>query len=133
MTQSVDGVAGKDVATLIGQLGTEMSELVAKQMALAQVELREELAKGAKAGISLSAAAVVGLVGFVFLSSAAAWGLSEVMAEGLAFLVVAGIHLATAAVLAVVGRRRLATVDPVPHQTIETLKEDAQWVKSRKS
>jgi uncharacterized membrane protein YqjE len=134
MTQPVDrGGTGNDVTTLIGQLGTEMSELVTKQMALARLELRDELAKGAKAGVSLSAAAVIGLVGFVFLSSAAAWGLTEVMAEGLAFLIVAGVQLAVAGALAVVGRRRLETVDPVPHQTIETLKEDAQWLKNHKS
>jgi hypothetical protein len=32
--------------------------------------------------------------------------------------------------LFLVGRRQAAEVDPVPHQTVETLKEDAQWAKN---
>lgn len=127
---------GGDVAALVGKLGHEMSTLVSKEMELARTELRSELSKGAKAGVSLSGAAIMGLVGLVFLSSAAAWGLAEVMAEGFAFLIVGATHVAFAAVLAVlavIGRRRLADVDPVPRQTIETVKEDAEWAKNVKN
>ncbi len=124
---------GESIGELVSQLGHQVGELVGKEMQLARVELREELDKGVKATASLSAAAVVGLVALVFLSSAAAWGLAEVMAPGWAFLIVGGVQVAVAGVLVLTGRRQVAAIDPVPHATVETLKEDAQWAKSQKS
>ncbi len=124
---------GEPVGELFAQLGQQVGELVGKEMQLARSELREELRKGVKATASLSGAAVVGLVAVVFLSSAAAWGLAEVMAPGWAFLIVGAVQVAVAAVLLLTGRRQVAEVDPVPHQTVETLKEDAQWAKNQKS
>lgn len=133
MSDDTSETGDKSVPALVGQLGTQVSQLVAKEMALGRAELREELSKGVKATASLSAAALAALFGSLFLSSAAAWGLSEVMAPGLAFLIVGGAYMLVAGVLALVGRRKLATVDPVPHETLESLKEDAQWATTRKS
>ncbi|HEV2766559.1 MAG TPA: phage holin family protein [Acidimicrobiales bacterium] len=134
MTNGSRSTSGEEpVGELFAQLGHQVGELVGKEMQLARSELREELRKGVKATASLSAAAIVGLVAVVFLSSAAAWGLAEVMAPGLAFLIVGAVQVAVAAVLFLTGRRQAAEVDPVPHQTVETLKEDARWAKSQKS
>ena len=36
-------------------------------------------------------------------------------------------------VLYTLGRKRMKDVDPVPRQTVETLKEDAQWVRDQRS
>lgn len=121
------------VGELLSQLGHQMGELVGKEMQLARAELRDELTKGVKATASLSGAAVVGLVALVFLSSAAAWGLAEVMAPGWAFLIVGAAQLAVAGGLALIGRRQVAAIDPVPHQTLESLKEDARWAKNQTS
>ena len=121
------------VGELLSQLGHQMGELVGKEMQLARAELRDELTKGVKATASLSGAAVVGLVALVFLSSAAAWGLAEVIAPGWAFLIVGAAQLAVAGGLALIGRRQVAAIDPVPHQTLESLKEDARWAKNQTS
>ena len=128
---SVSG--GEPVGELLSQLGHQMGELVAKEMQLARAELRDELAKGVKATASLSGAAVVGLVALVFVSSAEAWGVAEIIAPGWAFLIVGVVQLATAGGLLLTGRRQAAAIDPVPHQTLETLKEDARWVKNQTS
>jgi hypothetical protein len=37
---------------------------------------------------------------------------------------------AIGAVLVLMGRNRLRDVRPVPNETVETLKEDAQWAKA---
>lgn len=121
------------VGELLSQLGRQMGELVGKEMQLARAELRDELAKGVKATASLSGAAVVGLVALVFLSSAAAWGLAEIVAPGWAFLIVGAVQLAVAGGLALTGRHQAAAIDPVPHQTLESLKEDARWAKNQTS
>jgi len=49
-----------------------------------------------------------------------------------AALIVAVVWGVVAAVLARSGRNELREVNPKPEQTVETLKEDAQWLKTRK-
>jgi hypothetical protein len=53
------------------------------------------------------------------------------MPLGWAALIVAGVWAVLAAVLAVVGRGKLKAFSPKPERTIETVKEDVQWVKTR--
>ena len=52
------------------------------------------------------------------------------MDPGWAALLVAVVWAVAGAVLYVTGRQRLRAVSPVPRQTVETLKEDAQWLKN---
>jgi hypothetical protein len=77
-------------------------------------------------------AGLLGYLGLTLLAFAAAWGLSEVVPEGVAFLIVAVVVLAVAAVLALIAKKRMAEVEG-PRQTIETLQEDVQWAKQQKS
>jgi len=54
------------------------------------------------------------------------------MPTWLAALIVAVVYGAIAAVLAVRGRAKVRqAVPPVPEQTIETVKEDVQWVRTQ--
>ena len=127
--------AGGDPRTLselLSELTTELSTLVRQELQLAKVEVRGEAATAAKGSAALVVAAVGGLLALVFGTSAAAWGLAELMAAGWAFLIVTGVWLLVASVAAVVGVRKLRQVGP-PTQTVQSLKEDVQWVKTRKS
>jgi hypothetical protein len=55
------------------------------------------------------------------------------MATWLAALIVAVVYGAIAGLLALRGRDKVQeATPPVPDQTIETLKEDAEWAKNRK-
>jgi hypothetical protein len=56
--------------------------------------------------------------------------LSNVMDPGWAALIVAVLWGIAGAVLYSIGRKRLKTVDPTPRRTVDTLKEDAQWLKN---
>jgi uncharacterized membrane protein len=78
------------------------------------------------------AAGLLGYLALTLLCFAAAWGLSEIVPEGVAFLIVAVIVGIVAAVLALQGKKRMADVEG-PKQTIETLQEDVQWAKQQKS
>jgi hypothetical protein len=40
---------------------------------------------------------------------------------------------AVAGVLASIGKKRLAAVNPTPEETVQTLKEDAQWLNEQRS
>ena len=91
----------------------------------------EELQRAADAGKRIGIAAGAGILAVLLLSFAAAWGLAELMAAGLAFLIVGAVYAVIAAVFAVQARDRIKAVHPVPEQTIETLKEDVQWARTR--
>ena len=68
----------------------------------------------------------------LLLPFAAAWGLAEVVPEGVAFLIVGVVWAAVAAALLVTGRQRLAEAR-IPEQTVQEVKEDAQWVRQQTS
>ncbi len=100
-----------------------------KEIELAKVETKEQIDRGVKGVAAFAVAGVVGLLAAILLSFAAAWGLAEVMPTGLAFLIVAVVFGAVAGVLALQGKKKLATFSPVPERTVETVKEDVQAAK----
>jgi hypothetical protein len=118
---------------LFSKLTADLSKLVRDEVELAKVEINDTVEKARTAGISIGAAGLLGLMAFVLLSFAAAWGLSEVVPEGVAFLIVGGAYGLVALALLAVGRQRLKSMKPVPEQTVETLKEDVAWAKQQMS
>lgn len=125
--------ADKSLGQLFGELTQNMGELFRKEVELAKVETKEEVTKAGKAGGMLGAAGVVGYLALILLSFALAWLLDEVMPTPLAFFIVGLVWAIVAGVLYVEGRKRLKQVQPVPQQTVETLKEDVEWAKTQRS
>jgi len=117
---------------LLGRLSNDFGELVSTQVELAKVEIKEEVSKAAKGAGMLGGSAVAGLFTLMMLSFAAAWGLAEAIPEGFAFLIIGAVWGIGAAVLALMGRERLAQTEAAP-ETRETIKEDVQWAKQLKS
>ena len=125
-----DRVAETSIGEMIGNISNDLSTLFRQEVELAKVEVKEEAAKAGKAAGMLGAAGYAGHLTVVLLSFALVFGLSNVMDAGWAALIVAAIWGIVAAVLFVNGRKKMKTVDPVPHRTVDTLKEDAQWLKN---
>jgi uncharacterized membrane protein YqjE len=119
----------RSLSELLSDVTSEIATLFRKEVELARVETSEQVSRAAKAGAMLGAAAVVGFLTLILLAFAAAWGLSEVVPEGVAFLIVGVLFGIVAAVLASVGKKRIASVSPVPDQTVQTLKADVQVAK----
>jgi hypothetical protein len=117
---------------LVSQLTGDFGTLTRQELALAKAELRGEAKQAGKGAGMLGGAAFAGWMLALFASLTAMWALSEVMHLAWAALIVAAIWAIAAAVLAASGRKALRDVNPKPEQTVETLKEDAQWLKTRK-
>ena len=123
----------KAIGELLGELASEANALFSAQLELAKVELRDEAKKAGKVGGMFSGAAVAGFFTLMLLSFALAWGLTEIVPEGVAFLIVGVLWGIAAAILALIGRQRLEEMkQPLP-ETQETLKEDAEWLRQQKS
>lgn len=119
----------RSLGELFSQLGDDLSGLVTAQMDLARAELKQEAKDAGQAAGLLGAGSVVGYLALTLLCFAAAWGLSEVVPEGVAFLIVAAIVGIAAAVLVLLGRQRIEAAKDVAPHTVETLKEDAEWTR----
>jgi hypothetical protein len=118
------------IGQLISDISDDLSRLFRQEVELAKAEVKQEAAKAGKAAGMLGGAGFAGYLTVLLLSFALVFALGNVMDYGWAFLIVAILWGAAAAVLYTTGRKRLRTVDPVPRQTVETIKEDAQWLKN---
>lgn len=119
----------RPLSELLSEMSTELTTLFRKEVELVKVETKDTVSQAAKAGALLGAVAVGGLFALLLLAMAAAFGLAEVMATGLAFLVVGLLFLVVAGVAFALARKKLAEVKP-PEQTIATIKEDVEVAKS---
>jgi Putative Actinobacterial Holin-X, holin superfamily III len=122
--------AETSVGELIGNISDDLSRLFRQEVELAKAELKQEATKAGKAAGMLGGAGFAGYLAVVLLSFALVFGLGNVMDLGWAALIVAVIWGVIGAVLYANGRKKLKTVDPVPHRTVDTIKEDAQWMKN---
>jgi len=121
------------VGELVSQLTTDLGELTRQELALAKAELQVEAKKAGKGAGMLGGAAFAGWMVALFVSLTVMWALDEAMDLIWAALVVAAVWAVAAAVLAMTGRKELREVNPKPDRTVESLKEDAKWLKTRKS
>jgi hypothetical protein len=126
---------GRDEPTL-GQLvasaSRDLSLLVRSEIELAKTEVRTDVRNAAKGGGMFGAAAFLGLLAVILLSIAAAYGLTALgLHPGFAFLIVAGVYLLVAAILAFIGVRAVKKVGP-PERTIRTAKESVAAITTRR-
>ena len=111
------------------QLATQdLSLLVSQEIALAKAEIKREVSAAGKGAGLFGGAGFTGLLALVFLSIALAFAIGKPTTLGVGFLVVGLLYLLAAVVLALTGKKKLSQVGP-PAKTIETLKDDAAWVK----
>jgi uncharacterized membrane protein YqjE len=117
---------------LVRELSGQLSTLVRQEVELAKTELSE---KGKKAGIGaglLGGAAIAALLTLGTLTALLILALDTAIPAWAAALIVMLIWAAVAAAFALIGRSKLREVGkPMPEKTVETVKEDVQWLKSR--
>jgi uncharacterized membrane protein YqjE len=122
----------RPIGELLKQLSEETTRLVHQEIELAKAELAQ---KGKQAGMGAGLFGGAGVIGFLALAALTTCfilALDAAMPAWLAALLVAVVYAAIAAVLAMQGRKKVKqATPPVPEQTIETVKEDVQWAKTR--
>jgi len=130
---SDEDVADRSLGSLVSSLTSDMSKLMRQELTLAKAELREEAKEGGKAAGMLGGAAFAAWMTALFLSVTLMWLLDKAMDLTLAALIVTLIWGIAAAVLGLNGKKKLQALNPKPEQTIDSLKEDAQWLKAQKN
>jgi VIT1/CCC1 family predicted Fe2+/Mn2+ transporter len=131
-TPETNELHDRPIGEVAGALTRDLSLLIRQELELAKAEMRE------KGRVALPGIGMIGGAGVVALCAAGALTaftillfalfLSDWLAALLVGLALAGL----AALLAVLGKERVAEAGPpVPEQTIETVKEDVEWVKTQ--
>ncbi|MCL3817532.1 phage holin family protein [Aeromicrobium wangtongii] len=129
---TADPQDGRSIGDIVGDIATDLSAMVRSELELAKTEAKAEVTKAGKGAGMLGGAALAGYFALLFLSLFVMYLLGEAMDLQWAALIVFAVWLIAAAVLAVLGRNRLKTVDPALDRTQESLKEDVRWAKNQK-
>jgi uncharacterized membrane protein YqjE len=121
----------RGIGELVKDLASQTSTLVRQEIQLAQAEVTQKGKTAGKGVGMLVAAGVFGLLALIALTLALIWLLDQAMDAWIAALIVMALWAVVAAVLAKSGQKALQDATPPAPQTVETVKEDIQWAKTR--
>lgn len=123
----------RSIGDLFSELAGETSVLVRQEVALAQTELtRKAVSVGKNVGF-LVVGGAIGYAAMLAVLAAVIIGLSAWIPAWISALVV-GIVVAIVGFLVVSSAlSALKKTDITPHESVESLKEDAQWLKNQVS
>jgi hypothetical protein len=133
MADRIPADVSPSMASLFGGIVSDIQTLVRQEIALAKVEMIREWDKAKIAAGSMAAGAAFLALGGLLLGLTVVCVLHEV--AGLpwwaSFLIIGGAFTGLGAVLFYTGRNRAAQVNVIPPQTVETLKENVQWIRNQ--
>jgi hypothetical protein len=121
----------KPLGDLFGDLATEVSELLRKEVALAKLEVGQNAKRVGKNVGYLVIGGAVAYAAMLAIIAALIMLLDNVMPSWGAALVVGLIVGGIAWLMIGKATAALKETDVTPQQTVETLKEDAAWVKQQ--
>jgi Flp pilus assembly protein TadB len=117
------------IGELVTQLSAQTTRLVRDEMKLAQTEFRETVKHAGLGAGLLSVAGLFAVLGLATFVTAAIAALALVLPLWAAALVIGVVLFAVAGIAGLVSKKQLQQTDPVPEQTISSVKQDISEVK----
>lgn len=127
----MQGNQNASLGELFGQLTRDASTLIRQEVQLAKAELTAQAASAAKGAVLVLMAGLLAFLGLGTLVDALVIALAQHMAPWLAALIVAVGLFVVAGILVMMALPAFKNAAKGPKQTMETLKEDAQWAKDQ--
>jgi hypothetical protein len=125
--------AEPSLGQLLTGLVSDVKALLGHELALATYEIREELRKTKAAmfslGIGIGLAALGGLL-LIFMLVHLLYALAGLPLWA-CYGIVGGLLAISGAVLLLIGKNTIARIHVIPPHTVETMKENVQWIKAR--
>ena len=121
----------RPITDLISQLSRELATLVKQELDLAKMELSERGKVMAAAGAFLALGALLSLAAFAAFTASLILAIALALPAWAAALIVAIAYGVVGGILALIGKARLQRAQPPAPQTIETIKENIEWAKTR--
>jgi hypothetical protein len=121
----------RSLGELFSELARETSTLVRQEVALAKTEMSQKATQLARDAGVIGAGGAIAYAGFLALLAALILGLGQLMPLWLSALIV-GLVVGIAGYLMIQrGLSAIKNAELAPRQTIDTLKEDAEWAKDQ--
>lgn len=130
----------RSIASLLKELRDETTTLFRQEIALAKTEMSEKASTAGKNAASIGAGAAVLMAGALVLLlgvaallywGLAAMGMSHYVAGWLAPLIVGVVTALIGYGMIQKGVSTLKRMSPVPEKTVESIKEDKQWLQNQ--
>ena len=122
----------RPIGEIAGDLTRDLSLLVRQELKLAKAEMAEKGRDLTPGLMMIGVAIVAGLMAAGAVTACAILVLATFLADWLAALIVSIAFAVIAFLLVSRGRQQVADAgSPIPEQTIETVKEDVAWAKTR--
>ena len=127
----VAGQPEPPLGDLFRQLAQDSAALVRQEMALARAELKANVKSVARDAAMVAVGGVLALVGVMVLIAFLVVALGDALDNyWLGALIVGALFLLVGGVLAMTSLKKLKAEEVAPTRTLETLKEDKQWLQS---
>lgn len=132
MNEAQPAKEDKSLGELLGDLTREITTLVREEATLAKTEMTQKLSRAGKNVGFLAAGGAVAYAGLLAIVAAIIIGLAQAGMEWWVSALVVGVVVAAiGGFLVSKGLNALKHQDLTPSQTVETVKEDAQWIRKR--
>jgi hypothetical protein len=119
----------RSISEVLQDILRNVQELLRSEVRLAKAEIREEATRAASSLVWVAAGIAGVLSAWIFLLWTAVYALSTVMAMWAATLVVAVVVAIAGSLSIAAGLRRFRQVSPIPERTVESIKENLEWIK----
>lgn len=119
------------VGDILSGLIQDLQELIRGEVRLAKTELRDDAMVAARGLAAITAGALIGMTGFIFLMLGVTYLLNKEIEMWQAAGIVGLALTAIAAICILVGKSRLSAGNFTPEQTIDSLKENREWAKQQ--
>jgi len=123
----------RSIGDLFSELANETGTLIRQEVALASAEMTKKATDVGKNAASIAIGGFVGYAAFLTLLAAIVALLSYAMPVWLSALIVAIVVGAISAYMVTSALAKLKKAGLAPRETVTTLKEDAQWLKTQVS
>lgn len=120
----------RSIGTILGDVSRDVTTLMRQEVELAKAEAKQSVTRAGKGVGMFAGAAVAGLLFLVFLSVSAVWGLGQFMGNQWSGLIVAGVWVVVAAILALVGKKEFDRIKGLT-QTVDTVAKIPNAIKGQ--
>lgn len=122
---------GRSITDVFEDIVANVQTIIRSEFRLARTEITEEITKAKEASGILAGGALSALFAIWLLLLTIFFALSIVLPLWAAALILFVVTAVVSAVLLLVGKKKFKTVRAMPEKTVETMKENVEWVKSQ--
>ena len=119
------------VSQVLQDILRNLQDIVRSEVRLARVEIRDELKQAALSGAWIAGGALGVISAWMFLLWTLVYALAATMSMWAATLLVAAVLALAGGLLIMNGMRRARRIQPVPERTVQSVKENLEWMKQQ--